>query len=343
MPGTDNNGTLGRPYRLFDFSAKIVGIILGIASVGFLQPVAAADYWQLQSNGITVIAEGSKADAIDTATSVFLLQSAARWMVDGPPENVPRASLVFALSSATIDEYFPRQQMPNRFGLGGQPRQGFVMGTPSLLVVAFSRNRTRGAEFSQLQMLYGGELMASGPSAQWPECVRGGMAVLLAAADLRQHGQLHIKTDRVSFPIWYDAPPLPPRDFIRASDSEQVSDYARDRRSYSCYVLATMALRGEPIPRSAFVSYFKLIGAGAAFDEAAQSAFQMSDTQFTEELLRYAALLRSQSRAVRLIHADIGAALPMWPEPEQLSAERARNILTQLAAKMRGQPAPAEQ
>jgi hypothetical protein len=165
------------------------------------------------------------------------------------------------------------------------------------------------------------------------------MGIILASADLRKEHHLYVPVGRVAFPLWWDTYPFAPRDFIDPATTTEVTEFTRDRQAYSCYMLALMALRGEPIPRSQFAEYFRLIGAGTNFDQAAQSAFKLSDAEFTDKLREFARRLRLITRPYDM-DIELVGEVPAWPEPEPVSAERMHNILTSLAGKLTGSPAP---
>ena len=141
------------------------------------------------------------------------------------------------------------------------------------------------------------------------------------------------------FPVWYDTYPFAPKDFIDP-DATAASEFTRDRRAYSCYTLAVMSLRDQPIPRAPFNEYFGLISVGTDFEGAAQAAFGMSDAEFTRQVRDFARGMHFQPRQYELRVELTGDDVPAWPEPEVISAERMHNILTSLASRMKGPATP---
>jgi hypothetical protein len=150
--------------------------------------------------------------------------------------------------------------------------------------------------------------------------------------------EIYIPGAYSGLPARHDVLPLAARELFNPP-AATADERARELWVYACYTLAIDALRAEPIPRAAYLEYFRLIAAGTDFDQAAQAAFGMSDADWQRHLRKVARQLYFRS-ADYDIRVQIAGDVPQWPDPEPMADDRLRDILTALAAKAKTPATP---
>jgi hypothetical protein len=159
----------------------------------------ADDYWQVQTNELTVVASGRKAAAAEAATMVVQLQQAVRWMVGWSADYRPPSALVMTLPNSTIERYFGDAASGSDERLGFHDAKGLTIVTPQLTIVVSSVSPQRGREFDRMKLLYGRTLLDQGSSGPWPDCIRRGMSIVVASSIFREAGELFVQPGRVGF------------------------------------------------------------------------------------------------------------------------------------------------
>jgi hypothetical protein len=301
-------------------------------------PALAADtYWELHSDNVTVIAAGDKAIPEKTGSLIVRMRQTARWVAGWPESYQPPAVMAFVLPNSTIDEYFGQYRTAPDEPLLGRAKQGIVVSLPQTTVLIFALGPDRGRELEPLQFLYGQKLLDTGPRSHWPECVRYGLSVILASSGYLPGDEVYFRTSDVTFPMLAGAPALGPADVMRRAEDEKLRYETRNRLAYSCFVLAMMALHEELLPRANYERYFDAIANGAPFEDAAQSAFAMSDAAFTKKIAAFGYRVQSRPRSYNL-RVVITTPMPDWPATEPLAPERANRVLLTLRERLFGPP-----
>lgn len=303
------------------FGPCLLAICLGVTS----HTVAAATYWQLQQSDITVFVEGDKDIAKRALGTTMRLQSAARWLLSWPDTYREPPVLVFAVNERLLRRTFQHPPEPPGAYTDATTGHGFSVRTQSLIVVTAPMGYQRRHELRSLQHAYGEALLLGEPSHDWPACVKVGMSILFAAAELTAPNHFYLSGEKVLG--WNGA--WNPERFLVPTNAldERMPQWERDQGGYSCYLLSFIIASATPEQRAALERMLTAVGRGVPLGAAATSELQQTLPEF---LAHYG----SFDLGFQEIRVDSPEELPVIPEPTPISAEELRVILGKLCGKL---------
>jgi hypothetical protein len=182
----------------------------------------------------------------------------------------------------------------------------------------------RGHELRSLQHAYGEALLRGEPSHAWPACVKVGMSILFAAAELTAPNHFYLSREKVLGP--YDV--WDPVRFLVSMDGsrdEPKPQWELDQGGYSCYRLSFMIASATSEQRLAYARMLTTVGNGMPLSDATATQLQQTLPEFTA---------RYHSFWLRDIHVDFPGEIPSMLEPSPISPEEVRVLMSNLCSKL---------
>jgi hypothetical protein len=317
--------------RLWGQLCKPATYILGISLCAVSHGSAAATYWQLSESGVTVVVEGDAEAAKTAATITLRLQSMARWLLSWPDGYREPPVLAFVVNERLLDRFFRFSPEPPGAYTDANTGHESWERTSSLTVVAVPKVYEHGREFRSLQHAYGHVLLDGGPTHDWPTCVRAGMSVVFAAAELTSPNHFYFPGNKV--PARLDV--ANPDEFIvpETAAPAPMPQWAADRRGYSCYLMGFMIASATADRRLALEKMLTAVGTGTALSSATTSELHQTLPEFTTSYHEFLHALQTFPNRHDL-RVDFPETIPAMPKPEPITVDRIQALMSQLCSKL---------
>jgi hypothetical protein len=319
---------IGAPGR-----SHLCALIVAVQALVTMSPVQAEEAWELRRPGATVVVEGDRALAERTMKRVLLIQETARLVLGRPKDFQPRPVIVFAIGERLTRRVFSSPEAPAGAAIPDRVQRGQMLSTPTVAAIAVPLKNVRGHELDTLQYAYGSMLMREAPTATWPECAQLGFGIMFTAAAYTLPSHLYIGTTMVS-PL----PPLDPKRFLLAESGDE-DQLLRDRRAYSCYLLAHMYAIGSPEVRASIADLYASVGAGAALDTSIPAGLGGTLEQFAGRFHDFAEFRFFHARDLD-VTSDLPLPTPLADDASAIEPVRMEALLNQLCGKLGSCRAP---